>query len=135
MIILDSSAAVEMVRETELGNGFLALMLDNEEVRSVTLFEAEVRNSFWKYVRHGLLSESVASGYVARACNVVDAFCPIADYADEAFLEAVNYGHPVYDMLYLCAARRNNATLFTADRKLMRLCEEAGVACICEVEL
>lgn len=134
MIVLDACAAVEIVRETVRGSAFRALMLEGEEVISSDLFQAEVRNAFWKYVHAGLLDEGLASRYVEQALALVDEFCPLEEYGDEAFLEAALRDHPVYDMLYLCAARRHGATLFTADRGLVRMCEEAGVNCICEVE-
>lgn len=57
------------------------------------------------------------------------------DYLAEAFMEALNHDHSVYDMLYLCLARRNAATLFTRDKKLMELCLKAKVNCIEEVDL
>ena len=42
--------------------------------------------------------------------------------------------HPVYDLFYVTLARRNAAALFTADKKLVALCERMGVNCVCEVE-
>lgn len=106
MIVFDCSAAVKMTRATSCGLGFRCLILENERVIASELFRAEVRNTFWKYVRAG--------------------FLPF----DEA--EAVRQNHPVYDFFYLTLARRNAATLCTADKKLVALCESMGVNCIRE---
>ena len=54
---------------------------------------------------------------------------------DEAFLEAARLDHSVYDLLYLTLARRRAATLFTADRRLVSLCEQTGVDYVREVDL
>lgn len=135
MIILDASAATEIVRGTPQGRAFEMLMLDGEEVSASTLFHAEIRNVFWKYTRFYDMPEQEAVDHVIDAVALVDEFCPMSEYGEEALLESLRWGHSVYDMFYLCAARRKGATLLTADRKLMRLCQEAGVDCVCEVGL
>ena len=60
---------------------------------------------------------------------------PLKRTLRKSFAEAARQGHPVYDLLYVTLARRNVATLFTADRKLAVLCERMGVNCVCEMEL
>ena len=132
MIVLDCSAAVEMVRETDRGKGFAGLVLEGETVVSSELFLAEVRNTFWKYVRAGMLPEKLATEYIKQALALVDEFVPLAENANEAFAEAVRQNHSVYDMLYLTLVRRNDATLFSADKKLVELCEKMGLNCVTE---
>ena len=134
MIVLDCSAAVEMVRETNQGKGFAGLILEGETVVASELFLAEVRNTFWKYVRSGLLSEKLAVAYIKQAIALVDEFVPLSENANEAFAEAARQDHSVYDMLYLTLVRRNDATLFSADKKLVALCEKMGLNCVAEVE-
>lgn len=130
MIILDSSAAVDMVRETDEGKALLSLMLTGETVISLDLFYAEVSNAFWKYCKAGFYGEDDARRRIAKAIRLVDEFYPIEDCQVEAFGEAVRLQHPVYDMMYLVLARRNAATLFTLDRKLQQLCLDNGVNCV-----
>lgn len=132
MIVLDCSAAVEMVRETDRGKGFAGLVLEGETVVSSELFLAEVRNTFWKYIRAGMLPEKLATEYIKQALALVDEFVPLAENANEAFAEAVRQSHSVYDMLYLTLVRRNAATLFSADKKLVELCEKMGLNCVTE---
>lgn len=132
MIVLDCSAAVEMVRETDRGKGFAGLILQSEKVIASELFLAEVRNTFWKYVRAGLLQEKLAPKYIDQAVALVNEFVPLSENANEAFFEAVRQGHSVYDMFYLTLVRRNDATLFSSDKKLVALCEEMGLNCVTE---
>lgn len=135
MIVLDCSAAVEMVRKTPRGLGFRGLMLKGETVVASELFKAEVRNAFWKYVHTGLLSAEAAERNIDKALDLVDEFVPLEENAAESFAEAARQDHPVYDLFYATLARRSAATLFTADKRLVTLCERLGVNCICEVEL
>ena len=135
MIVIDCNAAVEMVRKTPRGRGFRSLMLKDEKVITSELLKAEVRNAFWKYVRADLLDADQAEVLVEKALDLVDEFVPLEDNAVESFAEAMRQNHPVYDLFYLTLARRNAATLFTADKKLAALCERMGVNCTCEVEI
>lgn len=130
MIILDSSAAVDMVRETDEGKALLSLMLTGETVISLDLFYTEVSNAFWKYCKAGFYGEDDARRRIAKAVRLVDEFHPIEDCQVEAFGEAVRLQHSVYDMMYFVLARRNAATLFTLDRKLQQLCLDNGVNCV-----
>lgn len=134
MIILDCSAAVEMVQETPRGYGFESLILENERVVASELFQAEVRNTFWKYVRAKMMTPLQAEERIEAALDLVDEFVPLEENAAESFAEAVRQNHPVYDLFYLTLARRNAATLFSADKKLIALCDRLGVNCVCEVE-
>lgn len=132
MIVLDCSAAVEMARETVKGNAFASLVLQGETIISSEMFLAEVRNAMWKYVRAGMMSEAEARGTVEDALDLVDEFVPLSENADEAFAEAAKRDHSVYDMFYLTLVRRNCATLFSADKELVALCEEMGLNCVSE---
>lgn len=134
MIILDCSAAAEMVWETPRGLAFEGLVVENERVIASELFQAEIRNTFWKYVRSGLMTAEQAEARIASACALVDSFVPLEENAAESFAEAVRQDHSMYDLFYATLARRNAATLFTADKKLIALCERMGINCVCEVE-
>lgn len=76
MIVLDCSAAVAIVRETLEGNALRALMLENETTLTSEMFVAEVRNSFWKYVRAQLMTIEEAEFYIEKAIGLVDEFVP-----------------------------------------------------------
>lgn len=135
MIVLDCSAAVAIVRETLEGNALRALMLENETTLTSEMFVAEVRNSFWKYVRAQLMTIEEAELYIEKAIGLVDEFVPLKENADEAFAEAVRQNHSVYDMFYLTLVRRSAGTLFSLDKKLVNLCTEMKLDCVKEVAL
>lgn len=135
MIVLDCSAAVAIVRETLEGNALRALMLENETTLTSEMFVAEVRNSFWKYVRAQLMTIEEAEFYIEKAIGLVDEIVPLKENADEAFAEAVSQNHSVYDMFYLTLVRRSVGTLFSLDKKLVNLCTEMKLDCVKEVAL
>lgn len=135
MIVLDCSAAVAIVRETLEGNALRALMLENETTLTSEMFVAEVRNSFWKYVRAQLMTIEEAEFYIEKAIGLVDEIVPLKENADEAFAEAVRQNHSVYDMFYLTLVRRSAGTLFSLDKKLVNLCTEMKLDCVKEVAL
>lgn len=135
MIVLDCSAVVAIVRETLEGNALRALMLENETTLTSEMFVAEVRNSFWKYVRAQLMTIEEAEFYIEKAIGLVDEIVPLKENADEAFAEAVRQNHSVYDMFYLTLVRRSVGTLFSLDKKLVNLCTEMKLDCVKEVAL
>ena len=135
MMVLDCSAAVAIVRETLEGNALRALMLENETTLTSEMFVAEVRNSFWKYVRAQLMTIEEAEFYIEKAIGLVDEIVPLKENADEAFAEAVRQNHSVYDMFYLTLVRRSVGTLFSLDKKLVNLCTEMKLDCVKEVAL
>jgi len=135
MIVLDCSAAVNMVQGTTEGNALLALIYENEKVISSELFAVEAANTFWRYVKQGKASDKEAFIHLRDAVALVDEFIPIHENYEEAFHESIRLNHSTYDMLYFTLARRNAATLVTLDAKLMDLCDEQGVDCIVEVEI
>ncbi len=57
----------------------------------------------------------------ADARDLVDQIEPDRHLQVEALAMACHLNHPVYDCLYLALARREAATLLTADRRLQSL--------------
>ncbi|MCT4364708.1 MAG: type II toxin-antitoxin system VapC family toxin [Synechococcaceae cyanobacterium MAG-AL1] len=57
----------------------------------------------------------------ADARDLVDQIEPDRHLQVEALALACHLNHPVYDCLYLALARREAATLLTADRRLQSL--------------
>ncbi len=135
MIVLDSCALVDMVRQTEEGLALQQLLLANEKVISCDLIRAEAASVFRKLTRAYGLSAAEAEARLNAGLNMIDEFYPIEDLQSEALRESVRLDHSTYDLFYFVLARRTGATLFTLDRSLMRLCHDHGVECISEMKL
>lgn len=134
MIVLDSSAACDMVRKTEEGMAFRALMLSEEKVISCELLRAEVVSIFRKLCRHGFIPIEKVQSFLTESTALVNEYYSIQELQEEVLSESVRLDHSSYDMFYFVLARRFGATLFTLDRKLIRLCEEQGVQCVAILE-
>lgn len=135
MIVLDACALCELVRQTEEGQALKALMLKDEAVISCELVRAETVSVFRKLARIESLSPKEAERYVETGLALINEFHPLEPMQTEVLRESIRLDHSPYDLFYFVLARRTGATLFTTDRKLMRLCEKHGVDCISEIDL
>lgn len=135
MIVLDTSAAVEIVRGTEQGARLAGTVLEGEPILSVDLLHAEVASAFSKYVRAGYLGIDDAVRLSACAVGLVDRFVPMSELYVEALREAIVLGHSPYDMFYFVLARRTGATLLTCDKRLIDLAMRSQLNCVFQAEL
>ena len=130
MIVLDSSALVEMARNSIDGQALKAFMQVNEPAISCDLVRAELASVFRKLTRTEGLTPKEAETYFSEAIDLVDEFSPMEELQVEALRESIRLDHSVYDMFYFVLARRTGGCLFTLDKKLMDLCIHNGVDCI-----
>jgi len=96
-------------------------------VMAPSFLPVEFGNVLWKYIRGGFITEG-------EAFEVWEAFLGIGislhdskGLVPEALRFGASHGLTVYDSLYAVLAKREDATLVTADRKLF---EKAGAAAI-----
>ena len=135
MIVLDSCAIVDMVRQTEMGLALRQLVIVGERAISCELVRAELVSVFRKLVRMKELTPAQADAGLQEALALVDEFYPMDDLQSEVLRESVRLDHSPYDMFYFVLARRTGSTLFTLDRKLIQLCQDHGVDCIADIDL
>lgn len=127
MIVIDTSAAVDLVLHPSEREKEADLLAVAKWVLAPSLFISEVANVFWKYHWFNKLPQEEAERDVNLALELPDSFADDQELYTEAFAMACRTGHPVYDMLYLVLARRNNALLMTRDRALKRLAAKHDV--------
>lgn len=108
----------------------LDLLGDATVVLAPDLFVAEVTNAFWKYVAAAEMSIDEASAALETSLDLVDSLLPVSAFAREALREAAVHRHPVYDLCYAIAARREGASILTVDRRLSKLLAAMRVPCI-----
>lgn len=120
-IVLDASAAANIILRTELAPVLIEKLKQIPLVIAPTLFHGEIANTLWKYVRLGDLDKETALSRYAEAIGLVDTFEADEQLAAEALSAAIRANHPVYDMLYVVLARRHGCTVLTVDKKLTAL--------------
>ena len=123
-VVLDASAALRAVLSPADHSSVLAAIESASDVMAPQLFAAETANALWKYERAGRLDGKEIRQRHAEALALVSLWIPDTSLFPEALSLAAKLGHPVYDCLYLIAARRFDAQLLTADRRLETLFAE-----------
>ena len=135
MIVMDCNAAIEIIQNTTQGDALCQLIEKGEIIVSPQLFCAELDYTVAKYLRAGVVDHSRAHAMIEQALDLVDEFVDMQENCIEAFDEGIRNNHSTYDMYYLTLARRNGATLFTLDRRLIALCKKLKIDCIHAVSL
>jgi predicted nucleic acid-binding protein len=130
IIVLDASAALEVVLHRPHAKRFMDRLLVVDRVLSSTFFRVEVANVIAKYVKSGELSVKDGGKAFSFCIEMVDEYVPIEVNETESFNESIRLRHPAYDMLYFTLARRNGAVLLTCDKQLNALCEKEHVYCV-----
>jgi predicted nucleic acid-binding protein len=127
IIVLDTTAAVEIVLNRERAQKIQSIIKDAEWIISVDLFISEVNNVFWKYYNFQNMPIDICKKSIDRAIHIIDDFESSIDLYKEAFSLACQLHHPVYDALYLVCARRKDASLITLDKKMYEFAKKLSI--------
>ena len=110
-------------------------MYRGERTLAPELYLSEVAHVLQKYVQGGRLGVREASEALSRAMSLIDELVPMKELIQEALSESLRLRHSSYDMFYLVLARRNAATLFTLDRRLIVLAMRNGLDCVFDADV
>jgi len=130
IIILDSSAAVEVVLNREYSRKFSDLLSNAEWVIAPDIYISEITNVFWKYFQFGDLPLEICENCIEDSIGIVDDIMDSKDLYREAFAFSCMTNHPIYDTLFLILARRLNGCLLTLEKKLSKLAVKHSVKTI-----
>jgi predicted nucleic acid-binding protein len=119
-LVLDASAAIEVVLNRGKAPHFVHLLEDADEVLAPDLLVSEVVNTFWKYHHMASLDLDTCERGIELAFGLIDALVPAKDLYREAFLLARTTRRSAYDMFYLTLAKREDAGLLTMDAALKK---------------
>jgi predicted nucleic acid-binding protein len=127
IVVLDTSAAIEVVLNRATAGQFQETLADADWVIALDLFIPEITNIFLKYHQFEGLPVDVCEDSLDHAIHLVDNFEPTADLYREAFALSCQTNSSVYDSMVLILARRKNAVLLTGDEKLRGLAERLSI--------
>jgi predicted nucleic acid-binding protein len=127
IIVLDSSAAIEVVLKREKDKTFKELIAGSEKIITSEFFKIEVANVIRKYYRGNYIKKEECIRLLELSMNLVDEFVSIDQDYTEALHEAIRLDYSAYDMLYLIIARNNGALLLTCDGPLNGIAEKEGI--------
>lgn len=122
--VLDASAVVSLILLDPVAADWAQTLETAGMVLAPELMLTEVANTLWKLHRAQKLQGVNPQELLAHAKGLVDHIEPDRQLQVEALALAIHFNHSVYDCLYLALARREAATLLTADRKLQTLASQ-----------
>lgn len=126
-LVLDASAALEIVLERGRAGDFTRAIQDADAVMAPELLVPEVVNAIWKYHQFDHLDLNTCNQALELAIGLADDLVSCKDLWREAFLLARENRRPAYDMFYIALARHEGAALLTMDKALRKDAERHGV--------
>ncbi|WP_461246275.1 type II toxin-antitoxin system VapC family toxin [Treponema sp. R6D11] len=130
-VIIDVSGSTEILLRKEKSKKFDDLLQEAKIVLTPDLYISELSNTFWKYAKIKKYNKDDCTKYIQDGLDYIEIFIDSRTIWEEAFTESINNNHSVYDMFYMVAARRNNATLITNDKALAAICKKNHVQVCC----
>jgi predicted nucleic acid-binding protein len=118
--VVDASVALKWLVPEEGSEPAERLAASATRLFAPRLIVGEVANALWKKVRRNLLSDHGARERLSALRHYFDLLLDDGDLVSPALALACQYDHPVYDFIYIEAARRHDAVLLTADDRLVR---------------
>ena len=118
-VVVDASVALKCFVKEENTPLAVALLAAGERAVAPTLIIAELCNAAWRLWHRGEIARAQVSVVAGRAPSLFDALVSEIDLAKRASEISLNLEHPAYDCFYLALAEREEATLVTADRRLV----------------
>jgi len=131
IIILDVSAAIEILLKKEKRKLFEEKCQLSKWVIAPDLYVSEITNVLWKYHQTNTLTHDDCIQYVEDGIGLVDDFIDSKGLWKEALGESIRNNHSVYDMFYAVLTRRNDATLLTRDKQLSKICKSLNINHLC----
>lgn len=127
IIVLDTSAAIEIILNKKESEKFKKIILEADAVIAPELYISEITNVAWKYNKISNFGHEECYSLSEDGINLIDQFIDTKILWKEALREAMNNDQSVYDCLYFICARRNDGILLTKDQKLKKLCRKLKI--------
>jgi predicted nucleic acid-binding protein len=127
IIVLDVSAAIEILLQKEKKELFNGTYKEASWVIAPDLFVSEISNVLWKYYKAKIITHADCMQYVEDGIDMIDDFIEAKELWKEALGEGIKNNHSIYDMYYSVLARRNDATLITNDGSLATICKKLKI--------
>jgi predicted nucleic acid-binding protein len=123
--VVDASVAVKWVVPEPSSAAARALLgagrRGEADLIAPDLFVSEVANVIWKWGRrHPEIAADAVRATLAALLRVLPELVSSESLAQQALELARTFDYPTYDCLYVALALRDEATLVTADRRLLR---------------
>ncbi|MBS0531230.1 MAG: type II toxin-antitoxin system VapC family toxin [Proteobacteria bacterium] len=118
-LVVDASVAIKWLVLEEDTDKAIRLLESGRALYAPRLIFIEVANALARKVREGVITQGDAAEYVGTMPRFFKTMLDTDDLVTTALENACTYLHPVYDFIYLEAARRWDAQMLTADGRFV----------------
>ncbi len=125
-LVVDASVVAKWVLREDGSDRANALRGESGLI-APSLLASEVGNAFWKAVRRGDIARDDAIAALRSVLGPLDDLIPNETLHARAVEIAIDLRHPIYDCFYLALAEREDASLVTADARLIATAKKAKV--------
>jgi predicted nucleic acid-binding protein len=133
-VVLDVSAVTEILLHGLKMDTYNSILQQASLVLAPDMYISELANTFWKYQTAKKITEEECLLHINDGLEYVNHFINSKELWQEAFHEAANHHHPVYDMFYAIAARRQSGALITNDGPLADICKQLKIPVVFDIE-
>jgi predicted nucleic acid-binding protein len=126
-VIVDVSGIAQILFQTAKKDKFEAVLKEASSVMAPDLYVSELTNTLWKFCVKGIYTPEECTQFIKDGLGYISEYIDSKDLWQEAFCEGVKNKHPVYDMYYAVAARRNDGILITNDGDLAKICKKLSI--------
>jgi predicted nucleic acid-binding protein len=116
-LVIDASVAVKWFVSEEASDKADEVSASDHTLLAPRLIMTEVANALARKAMQKLITPLEAAEYVRTLPQFFTGLIDVEDLMEPALQNACSYMHPIYDFVYLEAARRRNARMLTADQK------------------
>ncbi len=117
--VVDSCVAVKWIVREDHSDKAVELLQADLHLVAPDLVLMEIANALWKNVKRGLVSAEQAKVRLNDVPGFFNRLLTTPDLVAEAFALGNTADVPIYDCIYVVAARRIGTRLVTADAKLI----------------
>ena len=125
--MLDASVAVKCFLDEEGSAAARRAVAETADWIAPDLIFLEVASVALKTIRRGLLERAQGARMVAGVGSLLVEAVGAMELSEAAFHLAADHGFSAYDAAYLVLAERRGGQLLTADLKLVKLAQAAGL--------
>jgi len=126
-IVLDVSAAVQIILKKDRMDFFEEPFRKASWVIAPELYISEITNVLWKYYKSKILTHQECLQYIEDGIQLVDDFFTEKDMWKEVLSESIKNDHSGYDLFYAVLARRNDSTLLSNDKDLIKIAKNMKI--------
>lgn len=129
--VVDASVAVKWLIYEESSDRAIAFARSNNHFIAPRMIMTEVANALARKAIQGVISSEDAKQQFTKLPYFFDEVVSVDNLITNALHNACLFRHPIYDLIYVEAARRRGIQLVTADHRLSsKLANSDLAACI-----